>query len=155
VICCIDLTNVAAGLSALLTPLIGLTTVLILILQFRLAAQKTRLALYKERYPVFKETLRFIDLVTGQGKVSIAQLILFRRYTEENQFLFRENVPIFMKLLFTQGTDLLTTINLLNTEKNQADLERYAQRRQELFEWFGNQAAVAKRLFGQYLRIPR
>src|SRR2546427_1797405 len=117
---CIDVSKIAAGLSAMLTPIIAIITALILVLQYLLAARTWRLALYDKRYPVYKSTMRYVSLIVENGAVTAAQLVLFLREARENEFLFHQEIHAFMKSLHSKGADLLTTENLAKAERDDA-----------------------------------
>jgi hypothetical protein len=146
---CIDLSKIGAGLGAMLTPLIAIITVVILVLQYLLAARTWRLALYDKRYAVFRFTMEYISSVVQDTTMSADRLSRFLAQTRESEFLFHQEIHAFMKSLYSKGTDLLT----IEAERSDDERAKNAEKKREILKWFGDQLAVATCRFGRYLRV--
>jgi len=149
----IDVSKIAAGLSAMLTPLIAIVTVLILVLQYFLAARTWKLAVYDKRYAVYRSTMEYITSVLQDTTMTTDRLSRFLAQTRESEFLFHKEIHAFMKSLYSKGTDLLTIQSDIKAEKDEAQRAKYVKTERQIVKWFGDQLAVATRRLGRYLRI--
>jgi hypothetical protein len=150
---CIDISKIAAGLGAMLTPLIAIITVVILVLQYLLAARTWTLALYEKRYAVFRFTMEYITSVVQDTTMTADRLSRFLAQTRESEFLFHQEIDAFMKTLHSKGNDLLTTQSDIKAERDEAQRAKYVETHRQILNWFGDQLAVATRRFGRYLRV--
>jgi len=153
---CFDVTEIAGGLSALLTPVIAVVTVSILVLQYLLARRRWRLDLYDKRYPVFMSTMDYISSVVQTGGTTADRTTQFLRETKDREFLFGKEIHDFLGLLYKKGVDLWTAQETTNApHANEDDRKALIYEARDLKKWFGDQFEVAKRLFDPYLRITK
>jgi|ERR1043166_7759040 hypothetical protein len=142
-------------LSSLMTPLLGIIGAIILILQYTLSKRRWRLDLYDKRYPAYLGTMELIAAVTQRGNISDDELRKFARGSSDKEFLFGEEIQVFMKTLHDKAVDIQT----LNLELDACDTEierkRLIRNRSQLCKWFGDQFQSARKLFGEYLSITK
>jgi hypothetical protein len=153
--CNLNLSDLATGLSAFLTPAIGVVTVVIVVFQYRLARQRWVLDLFDKRYPVFLRTVEYLTAATGS--LTHECLFQFVRETKDNEFLFKGEVHDFLDLIYRKGVELMTTQTLLSgpPPPNDQELEKLAQKEADLKLWFGEQFETARRVFRPYLNLDK
>lgn len=153
--CDLNLSGFATGLSAFLTPVIAVVTVVILVFQYRLARQRWVLDLFDKRYPVFLHTMEYLTAATDS--LTHERLFQFVRETKDNEFLFQSEVHDFLELIRRKGVELITTQTLLKgpPSPNDQELEKLAHKEADLKLWFGDQFETARRVFRPYLNLDK
>lgn len=143
-------------LSALLTPLIAISTAYVAYQQWKLARRKWRLDLYDKRFETYRVVTAFISLICRQGKWTDDEWWEFIRAANRNEFLFGAEVRGLIEQLRVKAlrkTELEATIQTMLNEPNPDGRKRLAEEARETADWFGKQFDVAKALFGEYLSI--
>jgi hypothetical protein len=148
--CSIDWVKVAHVFQALLTPVIGVATVVIGVIAVLIQRQQAatnrlqyRLALFERRMKVFNTTLDFLAGVVEHGAVSLDQTTSLLRGTREHDLLFGPEIDQYIEgELYKKGVELEMQIAL--GAQGQA-------RRAELLQWFSGQFKVAEEKFLKYI----
>jgi len=147
----IDWFKVAHVFQALLTPVIGIATVVIGAIALGIQRQQAatnklqrRLAIFERRMKVFDSTLDFIALVLREARMeSLTPLFQLLRNTRERQLLFGTEIGQYIDELYKKGLRL-ETIDQMNRPED-------IPRRTEIVEWFSGQSAVANETFLKYI----
>lgn len=142
-------------LSALLTPLLAIIATAILVCQYRLARQRWRLDLYDKRYPVYEGTRKYLAHIIAQAAVDLDELTAFHQDCRDREFLFGKEVHDFLQELHSKGVRLRSTGEQLRGQPGAEQWQKLVQENADLLKWFGDQFAMAGRLFGTYLRIDK
>jgi hypothetical protein len=142
--------------SAFLTPIIGVTTVTILVLQYYLARRRWRLDLYDKRYPVYLATMQYLSFILQSARVTDEELFKFLRNSKDKEFLFGKDVQQYLDELYRKGVNLnFRTIERQNERIEDSKRRQLIKEEHELLEWFSKQFEVSKKLFGEYLTIDK
>jgi hypothetical protein len=143
-------------LSGFLTPIIAITTAIILVLQYLLAKRRWRLDLYDKRYPVYLATMEYLSLIMQKADIAQEELLKFLRNSKDKEFLFGSDVREYLNELYSKGVDLMRHTRLTRRENVEEEKRlRYIDEETELVEWFSKQSEVSKKLFGDYLTIDK
>ena len=95
------------GLSAaLLTPVIGVVTTIILVNQHRLEKRELRLQLFEKRYAVYLAAMEYITTTMREGKSTTAAQVSFLRDSRDRVFLFDKRIHQFLDDVWKQSVDL-------------------------------------------------
>ena len=103
---CLDIKSIADLSSALLTPVIGVVTTIILINQFRLEKRKWRLDLFEKRYAVYRATLEFLHSMMRKGKCTPDSQGAFLEGTRDRALFFESEVNEILDEVWSAGIDL-------------------------------------------------
>src|SRR5438093_411321 len=82
--------------AALLTPVIGVVTTIILVNQHRLEKRKLRLQLFEKRYAVYLAAMEYITTIMREGKSTTAAQASFLRDSRDRVFLFDKRIHEFL-----------------------------------------------------------
>jgi hypothetical protein len=152
----IDILFLIEILKSLLTPIIGITTVCILILQYKTARQKLKLDLYNKRFETYLTVKKFIALMCIESKCDESKRVAFFGQASQDSFLFEDNIQKYIELLAEKAAkknQLDKQIQSLIGSNNQCGRESAAKNAEKIDIWFGDQFEKAKELFGEYLKI--
>lgn len=141
--------------SALLTPVLGITGAIILILQYYLQKMRWRLDLYDKRYPVFQATMDYLSFIKQHNSLSHDEWYKFLRNSKDKTFLFGKDVQDFIQLLYNKGVDFQEIGSVLNTLPVGEKRSQAVKNQSELFKWFCEQFDKSKELFGDYLKVAQ
>lgn len=145
--------------SGLLTPMIAVTTALILYWQFRLEKNRWRLALWDKRYPVFEATRQYLSFIIINANITQEELYKFQRNSKDKEFLFGRDIREYLNELYNKGNDLIyhtRQIEALEKKDNKEEKRlRLIDEQTELMAWFLKQVEESKKLFGEYLTIDK
>jgi hypothetical protein len=150
--------DTATMLSGYLAVVLGVSSGLILVLQYLLARRASKFALYDKRYPVYSEVTDFVFEVSKSGGLSYERLRTFAREARDKEFLFGEDVSDFLSSLYNNGFELVfANEDFLIAESSQDyELRKSSVRRiTDGKNWFRQQRKEIKPLFDRYLRICR
>jgi len=102
----IEFKEIADLSSAMLTPVIGVVTTIILENQYRLEKRKWKLDLFDKRYAVYRATLEFISAIMRQGKCSPESQGQFLQGTRDRGLFFEKEVNEILDEVWGVGIDL-------------------------------------------------
>ena len=143
--------------SGLLTPIIGITTIFILDLQYSLQEYKVRHDLYEPRMKVYRAIIKFLEHVNGFGDASQEDISELIEQTAEAHFLFKGKIEKHIQSLQNRGIDIQGVNMQLRNQ-----LLPIGERRNKLadalgkhFAWFNAQFEVTTKLFDEYLKLDR
>jgi hypothetical protein len=101
-----DLKSIADLSSALLTPVIGVVTTIILVNQYRLERRRWRLDLFEKRYAVYRAALEFIYSMLRQGKCTPDSQGAFLDGTRDRGLFFEDEIREILDEVWKAGVDL-------------------------------------------------
>jgi len=145
-----------ALLSALLTPVIALTTTYIAVQQWRLEREKWRLAVYDKRFETYRAVVEFISLIRAAGDCTEEERIKFLQTASRNYFLFEADIQSYIEEIYKQSVEKSYLEKMiLNAPGDSLAAYRgqLAQKAADISRWFGAQFDIAKTRFGAYLKI--
>jgi len=93
---------------ALLTPVIGVVTTIILVNQHRLEKRKLRLQLFEKRYAVYLAAMEYITTIMRDGRSNTAAQASFLRDSRDRVFLFDNSIHQFLDDVWKQSIELET-----------------------------------------------
>ncbi len=157
--------KVANVLQALLTPFIGIATIVLgvvtVVIQRRQAetarrqtdiaqqqaltnALQLRLAIFERRMKICDATMEVIAAVVREAEAELNDLFEFLRKTRDHEFLFGPEVGKYINDLYNKGVDL-------HTRRALDARERKFDRETELLTWFAEQLKTARQVFLPYI----
>jgi len=149
-LCSIDWVKVAHVLQALLTPVIGIATVVIGWIAIKIQRQQAatnrlqyRLALFERRMRVFDATMDLLAEVVQKSRVDLNRLQILLMDTREHELLFGPEIHLYIEEeIYKKGVALEEQI-ALGAQGN--------AKRAELLQWFRGQFKVAEQKFLKYI----
>jgi hypothetical protein len=149
-LCSIDWLKVAQVFQALLAPAIGIATVAIGVLAYKIQRQQAitnrlqyRLALFEKRMKVFDAAMEVIAVVLKDARIELDRLFQFLREAREHELLFGPEIKEHLDLIYKKGV-ALNTINFVNRPEE-------AGQREEVLQWFTGQSAETTNKFLKYI----
>lgn len=143
-------------LSALLTPIIAVTTTLIAIFQWRLERQRWRLSLYEKRFETFRAVSEFISFLCMHGPCEHKDEIEFLQKASRNRFLFGPEIMEYIDEIYKKSVERNYLEETIYNSRGDA-LTDYrgvlATRSGELSKWFSDQLQAVDEKFKEYLLI--
>ena len=158
-LCSVDWLKVAHVLQALLTPVIGIATVVIGVIAIKIQRQHAetnrlqhRLALFERRMKVFDATQEFIVLVIRNSRIdTMKPLFALIRNTREHRMLFGPEIGKYIDELYAKGGRL----HVIDAAGGGIIKPEHIQEETEIQLWFSKQAAVAEEKFLKYIDFQK
>ena len=97
--------------------------------------------------------MEYIGAVTRRAALDRDEWLKFLRETKDGQFLFDDDIGIFLKELEEKGNDLAAVSKMIETKSMGDELNRLVDNQSELVGWFMKQFERSKNLFGTYLEM--
>jgi hypothetical protein len=144
--CTIDWEKLVHLFSALLTPVIAITTATIAVQQYLLNRNQFRLALLDRRLKVFEATVELIATVIRTSRVDQADLNNFLIGTSERGFLFGSDVATYLDGIYDKAVE----INAIGHPVPQGQ----AQQHQAAMTWFSGKTEETRKAFSKYVAFP-
>jgi len=143
--------------SALLTPVIGVATISILILQYRLQRYKVKHELYEPRMKIYRSVRDFLQFVLHSGDASQEQISKLIEETSEAQFLFKGKIRRHIRDLSRHAVDIQMLNRQLNSKFPRAEdrLNELAKKQEDEFKWFMDQIEKTDKLFSKYVTLAK
>jgi hypothetical protein len=156
-LCSVDWIKVAHVLQALLTPAIGIATVVIAVIATKIQRQQAatnrlhyRLALFERRMKVFDATLEFIGLVLREARIDTMEpLFNLIRGTREHRMLFGSEIGEYIDELYAKG-GRLHVIDMAGGPERIIRAEDIPEET-AINLWFNGQTAIAQEKFLKYI----
>jgi hypothetical protein len=142
-------------LSAILSPMLAVITVIIIILQYRLAKYFWRLDLFEKRYSIYNSSIEFISKIVSNAKITNDELFSFLRNTRDRDFLFADDIKKYLNELYSRALELYSLENKLKSEPVGEQRNSDCDEESELLKWFSSQYDIARIKFGKYLSIKK
>jgi hypothetical protein len=139
--------------SALLTPVIGVVTTVILINQHRLEKRKLRLQLFEKRYAVYLAAMEYITAMMREGKSSAAAQASFLRDSRDRVFLFDKRIHQFLDDLWKQSIDLEMHQEIFRDLPVGSERTNHVEAAAAIKKQLPVLAERAQQLFGDYLKM--
>lgn len=144
-------------MQALLTPVIGIATVVIGVIATKIQRQQAatnrlqyRLALFERRMKVFDATVEFIALVLREARIdTLEPLFNLLRDTRERRMLFGSEIGEYIDELYEKGGQL----HVIYMAGGAARIIRPEDipEETEIQRWFSGQTAIAQEKFLKYI----
>lgn len=131
--------------SALLTPMIAITTTYIAIQQYKLQKLKLRREMFDRQLVVYKAVMGYLASIM-QSDDSAAE-------TADVHFLFKPDITDFIETLYNKGLDLELKNEELKDPSNSREKKKIAQEKLEIRKFLGAQFKITKQKFHEYLAV--
>lgn len=143
----------------LLLPFIAIVTTYIAWQQWKINERKYKLDLYDRRLRIYREIIKTIGLVQRDADISTENLTIFLGEVSEADFLFDNEISLYIKELYSHGINLWRN-NKDYRDDTQTKPEGYnhtkiAENINAEITWFTKQFNVSKDLFSKYLILSR
>lgn len=145
-------------LSAFLTPMVAVATIVILILQYALAKRHWRTVLYDKRYPIYLATMEYLSYIAVNNNITDQELHKFLRKTRDKELLFGKDVQDYLSKLYNKGAYFKLLKFKLDKSKDVVGDDKWKElvdRDSDMLKWFMEQSKVSKELFQKYIRIDK
>lgn len=146
-------TDIVNLLSAILTPVIGVTAIVIAFWQWKTNNDKLKLDLFEKRYPIFKAFTKLFAKVVRNGRLIRDDLSEFYTDIHGHVLLFDSDVEDYVKLVTNKSNRLMYLDTMLRENGLPVGEERtkLATENSDLLGWFTEQFKVTEKLFKKYL----
>jgi uncharacterized ubiquitin-like protein YukD len=149
--------NILDLLKGLLTPAIAIGTTYIAWQQWKTNQRKLILDRYDRRLKVFEETRSLIAQVIQRATVSYDELGKFYFNVSEAEFLFGDDISIYIDEIYQRGIHLAYCTEQYRDFNQEVlpgyDHEAIVKGKHEELSWFVEQTRVLKAKFRKYLDI--
>ena len=139
--------------AALLTPVIGVVTTIILINQYRMEKRRWRLDLFDKRYTVYRATMEYVGSNMRHGQSNAEAQANFLEGTRDRALLFDDDIQSILDEIWKQTIDLETHqaifADLPVGEKRTEHVHAAAEIKKNLPKL----GAEAHKIFGRYLKL--
>lgn len=144
--------------SAALTPLIAVIMGYIAYQQYYVNKSRLRHELYDRRLSVFREVSKFLRSVVSEGKTDYQTLLGFYANSAEALFMFKKEIHEYREDLYNKGMQLIKIHEKLEGEWKLEEGEnenKLRKEKQELLNWFFNEAKNSREKFKKYLSVTK
>ena len=149
----LDVKSIGDISSALLTPVIGVVTMIILINQHRLEKKKLRLQLFERRYAVYLAAMEYITTIMREGKATREAQASFLRESRDRVFLFDKRIHQFLDDLWRQSIDLEMHQEIFRPLPVGPDRTKHVEAAAAIKKQLAVFGERAQELFGDYLKM--
>jgi hypothetical protein len=139
--------------AALLTPVIGVVTTIILVNQHRLEKRKLRLQLFDKRYAVYLAAMEYITTIMREGKSTAAAQASFLRDSRDRGFLFDKRIHQFLDDVWKQSVSLEMHQEIFRDLPVGAERTKHVEAAAAIKTQLPALAERAQELFGAYLKM--
>ena len=139
--------------AALLTPVIGVVTTIILVNQHRLEKRKLRLQLFEKRYAVYLAAMEYITTIMREGKSTAAAQASFLRDSRDRVFLFDKRIHQFLDDVWKQSVSLEMHQEIFRDLPVGAERTEHVEAAAAIKVQLPVLAERAQELFGAYLKM--
>ncbi len=141
--------------SAFLTPVIAIITTFIAVKQWRLEKRQWRLACYDKRFETYRIVAEFISS-NSRAAGTQADQEKFLQTASRNSFLFDPTIQAYIEELYTKSIDKSDLARTIEDSQNASQASFRGELSKKITEssrWFQAQFEVARKHFGEYLKI--
>jgi uncharacterized ubiquitin-like protein YukD len=144
---------------ALLTPAIAIIATYIAWQQWKTNQQKLNLERYDRRLVVYEEVRKILSIIVRDADASYEDLLKFRTAVSEADFLFGEEIPLYIDEIYKRGISLHRW-NQEYRDYTQPKPEGYDHKKvvdemHKELEWLSGQFDPSKEKFKKYLDISK
>jgi hypothetical protein len=144
-------------LSALLTPVLAITTGYIAWRQWRTNDLKLRHDLYERRLAIYLSVIEFLARIMSNCKATDAEMINFLQKTRESYFLFGPKVAAYLDSIYKRSVDLQYHNTMLHDPASSLPIgderKRLAHEQCEALKWCSAQLEITRKKFAEYMRL--
>jgi hypothetical protein len=141
----------------LLTPVVAGVAVYIAWQQWKTNKMKLKLDTYDRRQRVYQEVTKILGVVLRDAKVNTDELLRFRSAVVEADFLFDDDIPIYINQIYQHGLAFWRAntdyCDYTKTPPPGYDHARIVEQMDSELKWFTEQPSEAKRKFHKYLNV--
>lgn len=158
-----SLKDITQIISALLVPVIGITTLYIAYQQHKLAKQqhhllklKTRLDLFEKRSSIYIHIMELLAKIAQDARIDSARLLEFLRKTKDNEFLFENEITLHIDEIYKKGLELQRCCARLDDHNGLPvgdERTKLANKLVKLQDWFSDQFQVTREKFKKYMDV--
>lgn len=152
--------EIVEGLSALLTPIIAVTTVYIAYRQYQVSLLVLKKDLYERRLRIFQAFMSyFSEIVQGAGQIRPNRTFQFYLEASESEFLFNTEVVEKADEIYKKGIELSYLYNELSPFDGSQGLpigeerSRIAQQHMKILEWFEKESSDTRALLREQISL--
>jgi len=152
--------EIVEGLSALLTPVIAVTTVYIAYRQYQVSLLVLKKDLYERRLRIFQAFMSyFSEIVQGGGQIRPNRTFQFYLEASESEFLFNTKVVEKVDQIYKKGIKLSYLYNKLYPCDGSEGLpkgeerSRIVQEHTEILRWFDKESSDTRVLLREQISL--
>ncbi|MEK6543319.1 MAG: hypothetical protein AABZ44_02670 [Elusimicrobiota bacterium] len=142
-------------LQGLLTLVIGIATVCIMVLQYRIEKSNNRHLTYERKVLVYKASIDLIEEIIANATPKFESISSFVKNTAEQYFLFDKNIQMHLDSIKRNAYKLhLANQNLRGNNYNDTEQRKQlAEENRNLLQWFYESKKVTVKVFESDLKI--
>lgn len=136
-----------------ITIIIGIFVAYIAYNQYRLSKEKFKLDMFDKRYGVYKNTQVFLTKILRNAKIEMEDIFEFRAGTQDSIFLFKEDIPNYLKKIDNKAFKLWEIHESLKGVPKGEKRSKMCYEQTDLFDWLKNQLPELKNKFAPDLKF--
>ncbi len=136
-----------------ITIIIGLFVAFTAYNQYRLSKEKFKLDMFDKRYGVYKNTLDFLIKIRDTRKIEMEDIFEFKAGTQDSVFLFKEDIPDYLKNINKKAFELLGIHESLDGVPKGEERSKMCRKQTDLSHWLTSQLPELKNKFAPYLKF--
>lgn len=129
------------------------TTIITTYIAYQQYRQGQRANLYEKRYQIFVAVMEFLGHILAHANTDDHQLRQLIQRTREANFLFGDDVPMFIKSIHDRGVDLMCSKMELDPMPVGPERTAAVQKNTEHLKWLTSQFEESVKIFGRYLKL--
>lgn len=144
---------------ALLTPTIAIIATYIAWQQWKTNQQKLNLERYDRRLVVYEEVMKILSIIVRDADAEYEDLLKFRTSVSEADFLFGEEIPVYIDEIYKRGINLHRWNKEYRDDSQEIpesyDHKKVCDEMHKELVWLSEQFGPAKEKFKKYLDISK
>ena len=136
-----------------ITIMIGLFVAYTAYNQYRLSKEKFKLDMFDKRYGVYKNTQVFLTKILRDAKIEMEDILEFRAGTQDSVFLFKEDIPNYLKNIDNKALDFWEIHKSLDGVPKGEERSKMCRKQTELLGWLTSQLPELKNKFAPYVKF--
>ena len=121
--------------------------------QYKLSKEKFKLDMFDKRYGVYKNTQVFLTKILRDAKIEMEDIFEFRAGTQDSVFLFKEDIPDYLKNIDNKALELWETHKNLDGVPKGEKRSEISRKQTELLGWLTSKLPELKNIFAPYLKF--
>ncbi len=146
--------DIGGALSALLTPVIGITTAHIAYQQWQTNRDRFRVELYDRRANVLRATRKLLAMALQRGDLTMEQVEEFAAATAEASFVLDGKIAELIREIRNRAIQVSTRHDVMSRMQPGEELAAMRGRQGDDLQWMDAQDRALNARFGKYLTLP-
>jgi len=138
---------------AVVTSCTAMLVAIVAIKQYILSKERFKLDMFDKRYGVYKNTQVFLTKILRNAKVEMEDIFEFRAGTQDSVFLFKEDIPSYLKNIDNKAWELWEIHKSLDGVPKGEERSEMCRKQTELLDWLLKKLPELKDKFAPCLKF--